>query len=286
MPPLAGQRRFVSDLDRFAKLFSACEAAAKQHAGANIGVAPHSLRAATPEEIPIIASMGDGPIHIHVAEQEKEVEAACRVLGKRPVEWLLENFDVGSKWCFIHATHMTPVEVEALAKSGATVGLCPITEANLGDGIFNGQLYLRSGGAFGIGTDSNVLISLAGELRQFEYSQRLKDRRRNVISLHAMSTGRVLFEKAVSGGARALGEPVAGITPGAQADIVSLRLDGHGMEGTRGDRILDGWIFAARDRIVDCVWVRGVKQVEGGHHRLSEEVSARSRATIRQLLVG
>jgi formiminoglutamate deiminase len=252
--------------------------------GAVVGVAPHSLRAATPDELASVIALADGgSVHIHVAEQVREVEGCVAWSGQRPVEWLLSNADIGPEWCLIHATHMTPWETEAIAASGATVGLCPITEANLGDGIFNGQLFLLCGGHFGIGSDSNVLVDVAGELRQLEYSQRLGNRTRNIITADGRSTGRVLFDEAVSGGARALGEAAAGISPGAPADIVSLKADHVALEGRAGDRLLDAWIFAARDSVIDCVWSRGAKQVEAGRHRRREAVRERFRAVLRRL---
>ena len=150
--------------------------------GAVVGVAPHSLRAATPEELRAVTALaGDGPIHIHVAEQMKEVEDCLAWSGARPVEWLLANAAVDRRWCLIHATHMTDAETDGIARSGAVAGLCPITEANLGDGIFAAGRFLDAGGRFGIGTDSNVLIGVADELRQLEYSQRLAHRARNVL---------------------------------------------------------------------------------------------------------
>ncbi len=282
-PPNEGQRRFVSDLDGFAKLFAASEAAAKNLAGTNVGVAPHSLRAVTPEELSVVTAMCDGPIHIHAAEQVKEVDASLAVLGKRPVEWLLENADVGPRWCLIHATHMTDAETQALAKRGATAGLCPITEANLGDGIFNGRLFLESGGAFGIGSNSNVLIDAAAELRQLEYAQRLRDRARNRMSVAGKSTGRALFDCAVAGGAKALGQPTFGLAEGAPADIVSLRPDHLALEGRRGDAILDAWIFAARDNPIDCVWARGAKRVADGRHSDRAAIAQRFRRVVRRL---
>ncbi len=284
-PPSAGQRRFICGVDGFSELFAASEAAVSKQDGANIGVAPHSLRAVTPAELARLAEIMPGaPFHLHAAEQTKEVDASVAVLGRRPVEWLLENADVDARWCLIHATHMTEMETEALAASGATAGLCPITEANLGDGIFNGRLFLESGGAFGIGTDSNVLIDPAAELRQLEYAQRLRDRARNRMSTDGKSTGRTLFERAVAGGNKALGQPAAGLVPGAAADIVSLRPDDRALEGRNGDRILDAWIFAARDCAVDCVWVRGVKQVADGRHLRRDAVRKRFDNVMRRLL--
>ncbi|MGH6926146.1 MAG: formimidoylglutamate deiminase [Propylenella sp.] len=284
-PTVPGQRRFLSSIDGFARLLDESRVAAAKLEGASIGVAPHSLRAATPEELTAVLSMASGgPAHIHVAEQEREVEACIAWSGRRPVEWLLDNFDVGTEWCLIHATHMTGKETEAVAASGAAVALCPITEANLGDGIFNAQLYLLRGGRYGIGSDSNVMIEVAGELRQLEYSQRLRHRTRNIVTADGRSTGRMLFDEAVAGGAQALGQQTAGIAPGAAADIVSLRSDRIAIEGRSGDRILGGWIFASKESLVDCVWARGVKQVSGGRHRRADAVAERFRAVMKKLI--
>ena len=170
--PNDGQRRFINDPDSFGRLLEACRAAAGKVEGSVVGVAPHSLRAVTPEELAMIAAMaGDAPIHIHAAEQVKEVEDCILWSGTRPVEWLLANVDVDRHWCLIHATHMTDEETSRLAASGAVAGLCPITEANLGDGTFPAPQFVKHGGRFGIGSDSNVLIGITDELRQLEYSQ-------------------------------------------------------------------------------------------------------------------
>jgi formimidoylglutamate deiminase len=201
------------------------------------------------------------------------------------VEWLLEHAAVDQRWCLIHATHMTAAETGALAGSGAVAGLCPLTEASLGDGIFAAREFCDAGGRFGIGTDSNVLVSVAGELRQLEYGQRLKRRERNVLSGGpGVSTGRALFDAAAAGGARALAQPAAGIEPGARADIVTLDAAHPSLAGRRGDAVLDGWIFAAGADVVDCVWAGGNKVVEGGRHGLRQKARDRFNATVRRLL--
>ena len=224
-----------------------------------VGVAPHSLRAATPEELAAVAAMApDGPIHIHVAEQVKEVEDCLAWSGARPVEWLLANAGVDERWCLIHATHMTDAETVGMAKSGAIAGLCPITEANLGDGTFAAPLFTEHGGRFGVGSDSNVLIGLPDELRQLEYSQRLAHRARNVLAVAGGSTGRALFDAALDGGSVALGAGPSRIAAGAAADFVSLDANHPSLAGKSGDAILDAWIFANGSK-VDCVWVHGQK---------------------------
>ncbi|MFN2259262.1 MAG: formimidoylglutamate deiminase, partial [Parasphingopyxis sp.] len=172
--PGEGQKRFISDLDGYAELHEASRG--KLREGDRLGVAAHSLRAVTPEQLEAIIELGDGPIHIHIAEQTREIEACLAWSGQRPVKWLLDHADVDARWCCIHATHMTDAETEALARSGAVAGLCPITEADLGDGLFPARHFLEAGGTFGVGSDSNVLIDAAGELRLLEYGQRLRDR--------------------------------------------------------------------------------------------------------------
>ena len=273
-PPTEGQRRFVNDRDGFARLTETSAGAISRLPGAVLGVAPHSLRAATPEELDAVAS-AKGPIHIHVAEQTKEVDDCIAWSGARPVEWLLDHQPVDARWCLIHATHMTAKETHDLARRGAVAGLCPVTEANLGDGIFGLPAFVDAGGRYGIGTDSNVRIGLADELRQLEYSQRLSTHRRNVASaLTRGSTGRALYDSALAGGSQALGQNLSGLSPGAFADIVTLDPDHPAIAGRIGDARLDGWIFAARPGLIDCVWSMGRKVVAQGRHHRREAIAA------------
>ena len=205
-----------------------------------VGVAPHSLRAATPAEIAaVVALAGDGPIHIHAAEQVKEVEDCLVWSDARPVEWLLDHANVDARWCLVHATHMTDDETRRLARSGAVAGLCPITEASLGDGIFSAPLYFAERGAFGVGSDFNVEIGVAAELKQLEYAQRLRTRERNVSAVAGGSTGRALYQRALAGGAQALKRPSGALEAGAAADFVSLRENHPTLAGRSGDEILD-----------------------------------------------
>ncbi|NOJ39212.1 formimidoylglutamate deiminase [Bradyrhizobium australiense] len=284
--PHAGQRRFICSIDQFAKLTDATRRAVHALPGANVGIAPHSLRAVTPDELAAIAPLAEaGPVHIHAAEQIKEVEECIAWSGRRPVEWLLEHAPVDQRWCLIHATHMIDTETTALARSGAVAGLCPVTEASLGDGIFPAREFLDACGHFGIGTDSNVLVGVTDELRQLEYGQRLKHRERNVLSGGpGLSTGRALFDTALSGGAQALAQPTVGIQAGARADIVTLDAAHPSLAGRRGDAILDGWIFAAGKGAIDTVWAGGTKIVEGGRHRLRESARNTFNNTVRRLM--
>lgn len=279
--PGDGQRRFINSTESFARLMEGAARAIAPLAHSRIGIAPHSLRAATVEEIRDILPLAQGgPVHIHVAEQVKEVEDSIAFSGARPVEYLLANAPVADNWCLIHATHLTGSEIADMARSGAVAGLCPITEANLGDGIFPAPEFLAAGGHFGVGSDSNVLIGLGEELRQLEYSQRLARRARNVIAPANGSTGRTLFDGALAGGNRALAGGAA-IRAGAPADLVSLDLSAHGW--LAGDTVLDHMVFAA-GVTPDCVWVNGVKLVEGGRHRNRDAVQARFRAVMKDLV--
>ncbi|QWW71608.1 formimidoylglutamate deiminase [Rhizobium sp. WYJ-E13] len=279
--PIEGQRRFINSTESFARLMDGCRQVTGRLSGAEIGVAPHSLRAVTPDELSVaIALAGNGPIHIHVAEQVKEVEDCLAWSGARPVQWLLDHTPVDQRWCLIHATHMTEDETRRMAKSGAIAGLCPITEANLGDGTFSAPLFLTEGGRFGIGSDSNILISVAEELRQLEYSERLALRARNVIASTGGSTGQALFEQALAGGGEALKAP-SGLVAGNYADIVSL--DTRAVSYLSEDRLLDHWIFAG-GVAVDSVWALGRKQVENGRHLRRDLIDRRFVAAMNELL--
>ena len=282
-PPRPEQRRFIADLDGFARLLDDCRVLMADVGP--VGVAPHSLRAATPAEIAaVVALAADGPIHIHAAEQVKEVEDCLAWSGARPVEWLLDHANVDARWCLVHATQMTDEETWRLARSGAVAGLCPTTEASLGDGAFNAPLYFSERGAFGIGSDSNVEIGVAAELKQLEYAQRLRDRARNVCALSAGSTGRALYQRALAGGAQALRRPSGALRTGAVADLVSLHAGHPTLAGRSGDEILDAWIFAVGNPLVDCVWSGGRKVVADGRHARREPIAARYGATMRRLL--
>lgn len=277
-PATDAQRRFITSTDQYARLVSAITVSARQLPDALVGIAPHSLRAVTEQQLAEIQSLAqDAPIHIHIAEQQKEVEDCIAWSGKRPVEWLLDHVDVNAQWSLIHATHMTSSERQRLANSGAVAGLCPITEANLGDGIFDGVAYLRDGGAFSIGSDSNILISVAEELRMLEYSQRLRDRGRNCLADANQSTGHNLYSRALSGGASAVGRRVGVLKTGYRADIITLDQGHPSMICRQGNDWLDSWIFAGDNSVVASVWVGGKQVVQDGQH--SQRNSARQKFT-------
>jgi formimidoylglutamate deiminase len=283
-PPRPEQRRFICNVDSFARLLDDCRALIKADEGERIGIAPHSLRAVTPSELAeLISLVGDDPIHIHAAEQIKEVEDSVASLGARPVRWLLDHAGVDEKWCLIHATHMDESETGDLARSGAVAGLCPVTEANLGDGTFNGADYMRAGGRFGVGTDSNVSIGVASELRQLEYAQRLRERARNVLSTAEVSSGRTLLEAVYAGGAQALKRNSGKLAPGASADILTFHAGHPTLAGKVDDQVLDAWIFSVGNSLVDCVWSGGLKVVVGGRHVFRDEIAERFTNTMRDL---
>jgi formiminoglutamate deiminase len=282
-PPLPGQRRFVCGLDQFAAVVEGCRSAVKGLPGSVLGVAPHSLRAVTPEELAAVVAMGaGGVVHIHIAEQHKEVTDCIEWSGALPVQWLLDHAGVDALWCLIHCTHANIDGRTRVARSGAVAGLCPVTEANLGDGTFRTADYVDAGGRFGIGTDSNVLVGVADELMQLEYAQRLHQGRRNVISAPGGSTGRTLFDHAIAGGGAAVGWPV-GLAAGSPADFVSLAVGDapHLVE----DAVLDSWIFTRAVK-PDGVWVGGRKVVAAGRHVGRERVRSEFLRVMPRLAAG
>lgn len=283
LAPGEGQRRFIHDLDGFAALLDRLQPMLAALPDGVLGIAPHSLRAVTPEELTQLIPLTNGPIHIHIAEQVKEVDDCLAWSGARPVEWLLANAPVDARWCLVHATHMTDAETRAMAASGAVAGLCPITEANLGDGLFPAATFLAAGGRYGIGSDSNVLIDATEELRLLEYGQRLVTRSRNVMAPAGGSTGAALYAAALVGGAQALGASAA-LEIGAPADFVTLDADHPALAERRGDALLDGLTFASGRGAIDSVWRRGQRLVQGGRHIARERIAARYRRTLADLL--
>lgn len=268
-PPGEDQRRFIHDFSGYTDLIDTLSRSVANEPDIRIGIAAHSLRAVTPRQLSDAASLAEAaqmPMHIHVAEQPKEVDDCQTHLGGRPVEWLLDNLSVDDRWCLIHATHMTPGETHGLARTGAVAGLCPTTEANLGDGIFDTPRFLDAGGAFGIGTDSHVSLDPAQELRLLEYGQRLTRGRRGILGCGNAHTGAGLFGAAAQGGGRALGRKMGVIAVGYRADFVVLDPDHSLMVGRRGDTLLDSFVFAAGAGAVRDVFVAGRKVISDGRH--------------------
>jgi formiminoglutamate deiminase len=281
--PVAGQRRFICSIDDFQALYERCLEITAALPGAHTGIAPHSLRAVTPQELNrLITLAGGGPFHMHIAEQTKEVADCLAWSGAKPIEWLLGHAPVAPNWCLIHATHASVAEREGMAKAGAVIGLCPITEANLGDGIFHTQSFQ---GQIGIGSDSNILINAAQELRQLEYSQRLMAQSRNVLASDATpATATAVYQRSVTGGTQALGGLEAGLRLGAAANIVTLNAAALGPAAENPDVALNITVFAARAAAVDTVWVRGKKLVADGEHTEAAAARKRFNAVIKKLM--
>ena len=283
-----GQVRFGNDPERFAQLVEgAADSLRALPADAVLGVAPHSLRAVAPADLaPLAALRPDAPIHMHLAETLAEVDEVRTHLGARPVDWALANLPLSERWCLIHLTQMTPTETLALSPTGAIAGLCPLTEASLGDGIFDGLRWLGAGGALALGSDSNIRISLAEELRQLDTSQRLRDHSRAALASADQSTGRRLWQAAVAGGAKAAGRGRGGIAPGEWADLVALDLTHPDLEGLRADTILDAFAFAGDSRMVAEVWSAGRHVVQSGRHIAREAITESYRRAVRPLRDG
>ena len=281
----AGQRRFVHTVYTFSQLVDRLRAAGAEH-GYVLGVAPHSLRAVMPAELDdVVAMAGPGaPVHIHAAEQTREVDDCFAWSGMRPVEWLLAKAHVDARWCVVHATHMTERETLGLAASGAVAGLALTTEADLGDGVFPGSAFVHGGGRFGVGSDSNTMISPFAELRQFEWSQRLRARRRNVL-VHADDTtiGTALWSRAAAGGAQAVARRTGTIAPGMRADLVVLDTDHPALAEQQCEDLLDAAIFGTAASPVRDVLVGGERVVTAGRHRDEDAVFARYRAAMARL---
>ena len=288
--PEAGQRRFLNDTDAFAALVEGLAGSYRDDPLVRVGIAPHSLRAITREQlldaVELITRLDfAAPIHIHIAEQTREVEECIAWSGQRPVEWLLNNVDVDQRWCLVHATYANGAERKRLAEGDAVVGLCPTTEANLGDGVYPADEFLAAGGHMGVGSDSNVSVSAIEELRLLEYGQRLSHRRRALLaSAESPSVGRYLYDAAGDGGARALAQPIGTLQVGRSADLVVLDSDTPALAEKTGDAILDSLVFAASHTSIKDVMVAGRWRIRDGRHERQDAIFARYRATLAELL--
>ncbi|MFQ6024035.1 MAG: formimidoylglutamate deiminase [Acidiferrobacterales bacterium] len=287
-PATAGQRRFINDIERYATLLETLFAHYGKQPNARIGIAAHSLRAVTPESlreaVQLINRLDDSaPIHIHIAEQKKEVDDCLAWSGQRPVTWLFDNADIDERWCLVHATHLDDKEIQALAASRAVAGLCPTTEANLGDGLFPAIEYQRRGGTFGIGSDSHISVSAVEELRTLEYGQRLLHRRRALLANLSHSVGASLYRDALRGGAQALGLAAGGLAVGRRADLVVLDPETPALINKPDDLLLDAVVFAGNVNPVKDVMVAGQWRIVDGHHLLEEEIFGRFKQTQRQV---
>ena len=280
-PPTPAQRRFICNPQQFLSIHNQLV-----YTGVTLGVAPHSLRAVTLETLGEVlsATPKSQPIHIHVAEQAKEVEDCQAWSGQRPVEYLMHHFPLGQNWCTIHATHMTQAETKNLANTGAVAGLCPTTEANLGDGVFPAGQYRNHRGHIAIGSDSHISLSAAEELRMLEYSQRLAHHTRNALADGpGRSTGMSLLGHALQGGAMALQQNNGEIAVGKNADIIVLGPDHPSQIGRQQDNAVDAWIFSGGNAAISEVYAKGRRVVEGGRHINHESITKNFKAALRRL---
>lgn len=286
--PNDGQRRFINSTEQYLTLQQQLKPLLAQQPAQQLGLCFHSLRAVTPEQLRDVLRASDTacPVHIHIAEQQKEVDDCLSWSGKRPIQWLYDNVEVDARWCLVHATHATPDEVRLMAHSQAVAGLCLTTEANLGDGIFPAVDYLAQNGRMGIGSDSHVSLSVVEELRWLEYGQRLRDQRRNrLYRSDQPMVGRTLYDAAVAGGAQAMGQPVAGLDVGQRADWLVLDGNDPYLATAQEDGILNRWLFAGGDRQVRDVVVNGQWVVRDGRHA-DEDVSSRDFTRVLGELLG
>ena len=287
VPPHAGQRRFLNNPEALLRLVQELR---RKHAGmVCLGIAPHSLRAVPPDALNALlggfAGIGGGPIHMHAAEQLKEVKDCLAWSGQRPVQWLLDHQPVSASWCVVHATHMTAEETRRLAQSGAVAGLCPTTEANLGDGVFALPEYAGQGGVFGIGSDSNISTSSAEELRWLEYSQRLKQQQRNVMAPpDGGSSAEVLYSQALRGGAQASGRSINGLAAGQCADLVVLDSSHPSLIGRERESWLDAYVFCSHGSPVRDVIVGGSWVIRNRRHAREESIAKRYAGALKQLM--
>jgi formimidoylglutamate deiminase len=282
------QQRFANDPELFLRIVDELRQASANDENVVTGVAAHSLRAVGKQGFRTVLEELKRdcpiPIHIHIAEQTKEVDDCIAWCSLRPVDYLLQNFQVDQHWCLIHATHMTDGETQAVAESGAVVGICPTTEGNLGDGFFNTVEYLKHNGKFGIGSDSHISVSPTEELRWLEYGQRLVHRSRNVLSGGAgRSTGQSLFDSAVAGGVQACGHNSRAIEVGKRADFIVLDTDHPLLCERNRDEILDSWIFSGNSNAVRDVYVGGKQVIKDGHHAQEASIADRFKAALKIL---
>jgi len=278
------QARFRTDADTVLRIVEALEPL--RNGQLEVGAAPHSLRAAGIEQIHelVKALPTERPLHIHIAEQQGEVQQSLDFCGRRPVEYLFDEVKVDARWCLVHATHLDETEVGRLARSGAVAGLCPTTEANLGDGLFPLAAYLAEGGRWGIGSDSHVSQSPVEELRWLEYGQRLLHQRRNIVAAPVRRDVALnLWQDALQGGAQAAGRPVGALAAGRRADLLVLDAAHPNLDGVGDTDVLGRLLFCGNDNLVRDVLAGGRWVVQGGRHMAQEAIGRRYRQALQQL---
>lgn len=286
VPPTARQRQFTMETRHYLDLLGALHQSPQRSAQLEVGLALHSLRAVPPEALRTVldAQRDYATIHIHIAEQEREVLACQQQFGQRPIEWLLEHAGPDPRWCLVHATHATAAELAGVAAAGAVVALCPTTEANLGDGSFPMETLLAAGGDFAIGSDSHISLSPIEELRWLEYQARLARRQRNVLVARERSGGSMLWRTACDAGARVTGRSVGALAVGKRADIVVLDLSSPLFAGRSDTAIIDTFVFAGDSESVRDVMVGGRWLVQDRRHFAETAIAAGYRRAVQKLL--
>ena len=267
--PNAGQARFINSTDSYLALHQSCDKTLANHPIHKLGICFHSLRAVTKPQIErVLQSLAkDCPVHIHIAEQQKEVQDSLAFSGQRPVEWLHNEIGLDARWCLVHATHLTDAERQTIASSQAVAGLCPTTEANLGDGIFPGVAFEQDNGRWGIGSDSHVSLSIVEELRTYEYGQRLRDQQRNrLYRPDQTSVGDNLYQQALLGGNQAC-DVSLGLAEGNRADFMVLDESHPFIAASEAKDLLNRWLFATNENLVKDVFVAGNHTIENFRHQ-------------------
>jgi formimidoylglutamate deiminase len=287
--PNEGQKRFINSTVQFNELVSECFALTKEYPNTNIGIAPHSLRAvdkkSIKEAVKHVRSLDNkAPIHIHIAEQQQEVADCLQHYTKRPVQWLLDNIKLDEHWCLIHATHINEQEQQGIVASKAIAGICPTTEANLGDGIFPTTEFLALNGTFAIGSDSHISVNPIEELRWLEYAQRLAKQQRAILASPEMaSVGQNLWQRAATGGAQSTNSNTGELAVGKQADLLVLDEKQTSLFANKNEHLLDSVIFASQKNTVKDVMVNGCWVVQNGKHA-EEQNSVDSFSTLLERL--
>ncbi len=288
--PNHGQNRFINDQDFYAKLLARV-ADISQETEHNFGIAPHSLRAVNKDDMEFAIAQLDSfnyksPIHIHIAEQLKEVDDCLDFYGQRPVEWLHNNFEINERWCLVHATHINDKEIQQTADSKAIISVCTTTEGNLGDGYFEMLKYQAANGRWGIGSDSHISVCATEELRWLEYQNRLKSHSRTVLTeADSSSNGYWLWANAAQGGAQSLNVQAGQIAKGYRADFIELDNNALALFAKQGNQLLDGLIFNHQnDSCIQSVWSKGKKVIESNYHAKETIIIDNYKKTLKKLL--
>lgn len=280
-----GQRRFINTTEQYLNHHQQLAALLSSNDKHNLGFCFHSLRAVSETQIRDVlkTATADDVIHIHIAEQQKEVNDCLEWSGYRPVEWLSKQIGLDQRWCLVHATHLNDAEIEIITQANAVAGLCPTTEANLGDGIFEGVKFSQQNGIWGVGSDSHVTLSISEELRALEYSQRLRDQQRNRLHNDQYSNiGDYLFHSALQGGNQACGVNI-GLAEGCRADFMALDNNNPMIAGTESDQLLNRWVFACKDNLVSDVYVAGEQKITAGQHQKEQAINKEFLKLIKEL---